>query len=639
MRSISFILRLISFFVVFVLVCIISLYTFAYLSPKIELRTANKFSIFDKYDNLVFQGSGSHEWVPLSEISPYVIDAFISTEDRNFYRHNGFDYLRIAKTMFDNLRARSITAGASTISQQFVKNMFLTFDQTWRRKIEEAFLTLKLELHYSKDEILEGYLNTIYYGNGQYGIANASSFYFNKAPMDLTLEEAIILAGIPRSPNNFNPLASMDNAINRGRIVANAMVRNDKLDSNKLNYLFQEELEIHGRRDNNNMVTLMYYQNAVISELRSITGIPNSLIESGGIRIYTNLSLDAQRKMEEAIINNMSDTQMQVASIIIEPSTGRIRALAGGKDYAKSQFNRATMAERQVGSAMKPFLYYAALENNLVSSSRFLSAPTTFKFANNQTYSPSNAHNVYGNKEITMAAALAYSDNIFAVKTHLFLGKDQLVDIGARMGIRKPLKPIPSLPLGTIELSMMDFATAYTTLASGGFKKDLYFIRKVTDMNGNILYKKNQKKDLVLDPNKTFILNQIMNGSLNPVFVDYHQPTSLSIAGRVSRKYASKTGSTGTDFWMVGYNPDLLMLVWNGMDDGSHLNPNDGGIVRRIWVETMEAILENVEPNWYEKPPNIVGIPANPITGEFGNTNRHNYIFYYIRGTEPFISR
>jgi len=628
-------IKILTFLGLSFIICIIGLYTFAFFSPKIELKSANQFSIYDDNEQLVFQGSGSQEWVSINDISPYLINAVISTEDRNFYRHNGFDYLRIIGAFFSNFRANNIVQGASTISQQYIKNMFLAFDQTWSRKIEEAFLTLKMEVHYSKDEILEGYLNTIDYGNGNYGIGNASRFYFNKNVGELTLEEAIILAGIPKSPNNYNPVSNMDRAMNRARIVTEAMVTNNKLTEEKASNLFNSELEIYGQRNVNNLRTLMYYQNSVISELRTITDIPASLLASGGIKIYTNLSIEAQTELENSIQRNMSGTDFQVASIIIEPKTGKIKALTGGYDYAVSQFNRATQASRMVGSTMKPLLYYAALENNLVSSSTFLSEPTTFVFSNNKTYSPSNASDRYANRNITMATAMAVSDNIYAVKTHLFLGEDVLVDVARRMGIRTKLQPIPSLALGSNEISMIDLARAYSTLASNGFKNELHFISRVEDLQGKILYEKKSKTNLVLNQNYVYILNELMTTPYNSAFSDYSTPTFLNFGSRLGRKYAIKTGTTPSDRWLVGYNPDLLMLVWNGSDDNSPLNPRAADVSRTIWLETMEAILKDSGNNWYEKPENVVGVIQNSITGELTADNRRAYVFYYLKGTEP----
>ena len=231
----------------------------------------------------------------------------------------------------------------------------------------------------------------------------------------------------------------------------------------------------------------------------------------------------------------------------------------------------------------------------MTSSSKFLSEETTVVFANNDTYSPQNYNKKYANKEITMAAALSYSDNIYAVKTHLFLGEDMLVKTAKRMGIEKDLPTIPSLPLGTAEISMWDFANAYTTLASNGYKKDLGVILKVTDMHGNILYEKKNNSTQVLNSNYTFILNEMLTATYNSAFIDYNTPTIISLGSKISRKYAMKTGSSGTDCYMIGYNPDILMLVWNGYDDNRQMNPVDGNISKNIWVNTVEEYLKDKE--------------------------------------------
>ena len=622
----------------FCVVCIIGLfvvfglYLYAYFSPKLDIKNANQFYIYDDDEQLVYQGSGNNEWVALDDISPELINAVLSTEDKNFYKHHGFDYLRIIKAMYTNLKSGSIVQGASTISQQYIKNMYLDFDKTWERKIEEAFLTLRLEVHYSKDEILEGYLNTINFGQGNYGIENASQFYFNKSAKDLNLEESIILAGIPKAPNKYNPVTNYDAAIERAKVISSVMLNNETIDNNIYDKLFISDIEIYGKDNENDLNMLMYYQDAVYKELHSLGSIPDSLIESGGIKIYTSLNMEAQTIMEKSIKDNMTKEDMQVASIIINPHTGGVMALSGGVDYSKSQFNRAISSKRQVGSSMKPFLYYAALENGMVSSSTFLSEPTTFMFSNNQSYSPANYNNKYGNKNITMAAALAYSDNIYAVKTHLFLGEETLVNTAKRMGIEGNLEPVPSLALGTSELSMLDFARGYTTLASGGYKRDITFIDRVEDMNGNILYKKSLKDELVLNESYTYILNEIMTSTYNSAFVDYNSPTIISLASKISSKYAMKTGSTGTDCWMVGYDSNVLMLTWNGYDDNKEMEVKDGSISKNIWVDTIENI--SVEKKWFDLPNNVVGIPLDAITGKETQDAKKTTVFYYINGSE-----
>lgn len=633
MRHVRFLIKFgIFMFVAFVIV-MVGLYTYAFFSPKLELTNIGQMYIYDKEEQLVYQGSGSSEWVNLEDISPYLIDAVINVEDKNFYKHHGFDYLRIVKAMLLNIKNKSIVQGASTISQQYIKNMYLDFDQTWKRKIEEAFLTLELEVHYNKDEILEGYLNTINFGAGNYGILNASKYYFNKDASDLTLEESLMLAGIPKNPTNYNPVHHYDKCIERAKVSALSMLNNHVIDEETYNSLFKEPIEIYGKRETNNLQMLMYYQDAVLKELETLNGIPKSLLNSGSLKIYTALDINVQSKLEEEILDNVKDEKLQVASVMIDPESGAVRALTGGMNYAETQFNRALKAKRQVGSTMKPFLYYAALENGMTSSSTFVSEPTNFVFSNNKVYSPNNFNNVYANKNITMAAALAYSDNIFAVKTHLFLGEETLVKTAEKMGITEELVANPSLALGTSEIAMIDFANGYTTLANGGYLTDNYLIERVEDLNGNILYEHKNKKKMVLNSNYVYILNEMLSNTSNAKFKSYANPTALSIANKMSKKYALKTGTTKTDYWTVGYNKDALLMIWLGYDDASDLISEASRWAKNIWVNTIEDYLKDKEENWYETPSNIVGILQDPVTGK-PVTNGSASVFYYVKGSE-----
>ena len=629
----TFIFLFISFVVI-----LVGLYTYAYLSPKLDLKTSGSLYLYDNKGELLYQGSRSNEWANLEDINENLINAVIAVEDKNFYNHHGFDYLRIAKAMATNIKKKSIVQGASTISQQYIKNLYLDFDKTWKRKIEEAFLTLELEVHYGKNDILEGYLNTINYGQGNMGIVNAASYYFNKKPGELSLEEAIILAGIPKNPGNYNPVSNYDAAIKRAWIVAKAMLNNNYIDEETYNSLFQNKMEIYGQVKNNNLQMIMYYQEAVLNELSSIKEVPYSLVNAGGLKIYTNLDLEMQKNMEENILSNKVNDDIQVASVIVDPNTGAVKALTGGMDYAKSQYNRALKSKRQVGSTMKPFLYYAALENNMTMSSTFRSEETTFNLSNGKTYTPGNAGNLYASKEITMAAALALSDNIYAIKTNLFLGIDKMIDVAKRTGIKTNLDEVASLPLGTSEINILDYATGYTTFASGGFKKDLYFIEKIEDLDGNILYEHESYDNLVINPNYTYILNEMMNTTTNDAYVDYTTPTALNIASSLTHKYALKTGSTNTDYWIVGYNKDALVMMWMGYDNNLNVDNKVRNSAKKTWASTIEFALKDIDTSWYETPKNVVALPLDAVSGKVTNDQNKAALYYYVKGTEPGVT-
>ena len=287
---------------------------------------------------------------------------------------------------------------------------------------------------------------------------------------------------------------------------------------------------------------------------------------------------------------------------------------------------------------MKPFLYYAALENNLTASSKFKSEYTIFNINNKESYSPTNYNDKYANKDITMAAAIAFSDNIYAVKTNLFLGVDRLVDTAKTVGIKENLSAVPSLALGTGEINIIDYATGYTTLASGGYKKDLYFIRKIEDKDGNVIYTKENKKSLVLNPNYVYILNELLANTSSSAFKDYTSATASTIASKLSRKYSIKTGTTASDYWTVGYNKDDLMLIWIGYDNNREFTKSYGYMTKNIWADTMEEIQSDISNNWYETPDNVVGVILDSVTGEVTNNEERAVVYYYLKGSEPLIS-
>ncbi len=607
---------------------------YAYLSPKLPIDTANGYYLYDNTKAEIKEGTN---WISIKDMSPYIIDATIAIEDKNFYNHQGFDYLRIIKALFINAKNRKNLQGASTITQQYAKNLFLNFDKTWSRKIEEAFLTMRLEAHYSKDEILEGYLNTINYG-GIFGIENASNYYFNKSSKDLTLAEASILAGIPKSPSNYSPTQNPEAAKKRQQLILEAMEKNGYITESEKENAINTELIYTKTTERKNLSTIMYYQDAVISELKTIKSIPNSFLETGGLKIYTNLDMNAQSILEDQIKDKMkNDEELQIASVIMDPNNGNILAIAGGRDYSTSQFNRVTNSKRQVGSTMKPLLYYTALENGFTASTTFTSEKTTFTFSENKTYSPSNYNETYGNKPISMAAAIAYSDNIYAVKTHLFLGEENLVNFAKRLGIKENLSPIPSLALGTNEIGILDMMRAYASFANEGYKITPHFITKVEDIEGNVLYEFKEEKEAILNKSTVYILNELLANSYSKELIDYNYPTCIAIAPKISKKYAIKTGTTNTDHLIFGYNKDVLIGVWMGYDDNRETDVSTGNVMKNLWVDTIETYLKDKESNWYKTPDNVVGVLVDPITGlPATETSTHKQIFYYIKGTQPY---
>lgn len=634
MKIIKKIGKIIGIFILIIVIGMVGLYAYCYITPKMDINKSQSYYLYDNKEEMVF--NNNNKWISLDKISPYLIDATISTEDKHFYHHIGFDYLRIAKALVTNIVSSSLSEGASTITQQYARNLFLNYDKTWERKIDEAMLAIELEVHYTKDEILEGYLNTINYG-GIFGIENASWYYFNKSASDLTLAEASMLAGIPQAPAKLSPINNEENAKKRQNVVLELMVNNKKITEKEKIVAYNTPLEYVGKTDDNDITSLLYYRDAVIEELNGIETIPSSLIKTGGLKIYTTLNKEAQVDLENAVKNNIKEgSELQLAGIMIDPNNGEVMALLGGTDYSKSQYNRAIKAKRQVGSTMKPFLYYAALESGFTSASSFISEATTFYFANNKTYSPKNYNDHYANGPLSMTAAIAYSDNIFAVKTHLFLGEETLVNMVNRLGISSNMSAIPSLALGTKEISLMEMVCGYGAFASQGYKVDSHFIKRVEDSKGNIIYEYKEEKDLILNPSLTYILSEMLTSTYDTAFISYNYPTLISLLPKITHKYSIKTGTTDSDMLIIGYNKNAVLGIWTGYDDNRKIDANDYYLHKDVWIDTMETYLKDKDNSWYSVPSNIVGVLVDPITGMLAKEDTKNSkMFYFIKGTEP----
>ena len=285
-------------------------------------------------------------------------------------------------------------------------------------------------------------------------------------------------------------------------------------------------------------------------------------------------------------------------------------------------------------------MYYTALENNLTSASTFSSEPSTFTMEKNKSYSPQNYGNKYANKEITMAAAIALSDNIYAVKTNMFLGGNKLVNTIKRSGIKEKMNNVPSLPLGTTEISMIDYAQGYQTISNEGKLIPIHLINKVLDSDDNVLYEFDDTEYEVLNNNYTYILSEMLNNTYSNSFKDYTNPTALTIANKLNEKYAIKTGTTNTDFWTIGYNKDKLMMVWCGNDDASEVNPSKNYITKNIFAETVSKIKNNsLSDTWYTKPEDVIGVLLDPITGEETKDSSKAALFYFIKGSEKKLKK
>lgn len=578
-------------------------------------------------------------WVALDDISPNLVDATLAIEDRSFYSHHGFDYKRIAGAALADVKAMAKVQGASTISQQYARNLFLEHEKTWKRKLLEAFYTMRIEMNYTKSEILEGYLNTIYYGEGAYGIQAASQFYFAKNASELNLAEAAMLAGIPKGPSIYSPLASMEKAQERQRLILKMMTEAEIITAEEASLASNTPIEINGNHTHSVSRIAPYFQDAVKSALKNVLQLDEKTIELGGLRIYTTLNTKQQEAAERNVERLIAkDSEIQVGLVAMDPKNGHVKAMVGGRSYEESPFNRATQAVRQPGSTMKPFLYYSAIEQGFTPSTTMRSERTTFRFDDHQPdYTPQNYNNLYANNEITMAQAMALSDNVYAVKTHLFLGEEALVDTTKKLGISTDLNPVPSLALGTSGVRVVEMANAYSHFANGGKKVDPILITRVENHQGDVIFEHQENDETVLRPEAAFVTTHMMTGMFDRKLNGYTTVTGNTVVNDMTRIYAGKSGSTNTDNWMIGFTPQLVTAVWTGFDQGKPIeNVAEKGYAKNIWIQFMEDALEGEPIKSFKAPKGTISAYINPENGKLATEDCPvQRLTYFVAGTEP----
>ncbi|PFK46568.1 monofunctional biosynthetic peptidoglycan transglycosylase [Bacillus cereus] len=607
--------------------------------PPVAVPQTSTFYAND--DTVMGQSNGIQKRynVSLDQISPYVREATLSIEDQRFYDHHGFDMKRIAGAIVADIKAMAKVQGASTITQQYARNLYLDHDKTWKRKALEALYTIRLEVNYDKNHILEGYLNTIYYGHGAYGIEAASRLYFNKSASDLTLAEASMLAGIPKGPSVYSPYVKEERAKTRQSIILDEMVEQGYITKGQATSAKKENLTFASLKTKEVAEIAPYFQDAVQNSLLHDIGLDEQALQRGGLRIYTTLDPKLQTIAEQAVKDTISETtNIQTAVVSMNPKTGEVAALVGGRDYKESQFNRAIQAARQPGSTFKPFLYYAALEKGFTPATRLKSEYTVFTLGDGVSkYKPKNYKDYYADDFVTMAQALAVSDNVYAVKTHLFLGEDSLTKTAKQFGIKSALKDVPSLALGTSPVKPIEMVSAYSMFANGGKQVQPTFIRRVVDNEGNILYDAHLESKQVLDKNNTFVMEEMMTGMFNDKLSGYASVTGHSLLPKLSRTYAGKSGSTETDSWMIGFTPQIVTGVWVGYDQPKSIsNTSEQSYAKKIWATTMEKGLDGQPKKNFKQPSDVVAIDINPENGKIATKGCPVSVkMYFAKGTEP----
>lgn len=606
-------------------------------SLKGEIRPAVSSQIFDANGKLITTIHSVENRLPVSinKIPKNLQNAFIAAEDVRFYQHSGIDPRGILRAIWSNMTDRGISEGGSTITQQLARNALLSQDQTIKRKIQEAFLSLQIERQYSKNEILEMYMNQIYFGQGAYGVQTAAQVYFGKNVEDLNLAECAIIAGIPKSPNYYSPSSNLKAAKERQAVVLDQMVKYGYIDAASAAKARNTEIKIANRPATTTPTVASYFIDYVTQQLIDKYGA--DAVYKDGLKVYTSLDLDmqkaAERAMEQLPTRRTENgiKQPQGALVAIDPHTGQIKAMVGGR--GNDQFNRAVLAERQPGSAFKPFVYLAAVESGYTPASIIEDSPVSFG-----RWSPVNYDRSF-HGPVTMRSALEQSLNVVTVKLAQQVGIDKTLYYAQQMGIstlvlngdtndRNLAMSLGGLTRGVTPL---EIASAYGVLANNGVRVEPTAIVKVVDRNGKVIEEHVSKEKVVVNERSAYLLTDMLKGVI---------ANGTGGAAYFGRPAAGKTGTTSDykDAWFVGYTPDLSAAVWLGYDNSDYLSGVTGGTIpANIWRTFMSDVASKYVARDFVKPSGIVGARVSNKDGlllnDPNNQDGRNEIF--VEGTQP----
>jgi penicillin-binding protein 1B len=553
------------------------------------------------------------EVVALKQIPRHLVHAVLSAEDKRFYRHHGFDPAAILRAVYTNLRHGEIRAGGSTITQQLAKCYFLTSRRTLRRKLKEFFMAITLETMCGKEEILEMYLNEIYFGQkgilAIHGIAEAAMFYFGKSASELSIAESAALAGLIRGPNRYSPYVSSDRCRTRRNSVLKAMRQNGWITEDELQRALGQSVSAAGYTLNEKKAS--YFMDYVSGQMAALYA--TDVLTGSGLSIYTTLDTQVQMAAEWALEKGLSRLEqsrpglrqrpegekLQGAIVVMQPRSGAILALAGGRSYRKSQFNRITQARRQPGSAFKPFVYVGALDDFFPTS--MLSNQHQSYLQGNRNWVPKNIVPV-DDLSVTLKRALAQSINLPTVNLAVQLGLENIIKRADAFGFTTPIKAYPSLALGAFEVIPLELARAYCVFAADGVLPYPLSVKKVVDEDGHVLERRHTAIERVISPAKAFLMTSMLRGVVT-------DGTARKLKERgVTVPVAGKTGTSNDyrDAWFVGYTPDVLALVWVGLDDGTSLRAGGATAAMPIWADLIKAIPRYVSGGWFKVPPGVV---------------------------------
>lgn len=557
-----------------------------------NMRPAVSSQVFDSHGRLITTLHSDQNRLPIdtNKVPQNLQNAFIAAEDNRFYEHIGIDPIGIFRAIFANLTNRGIAQGGSTITQQLAKNVFLSQEQTLKRKIQEAMLALEIEHKYSKKEILEMYMNQIYFGQGAYGIQTAAKTYFNKDVNELTLTQCAMLAGLPKSPNYYSPFNNLNEAKKRKNVVLDQMVKYGYVSAAEAEDAKNQDLGLsksHQSKEADEYASFIDYVSQQVAKKYG-----DDALYKEGLKIYTTMDVDKQHAAVRAmrnLPNNYTDenglTQPQSAIVSIDPKTGHILAMVGGR--GQDSFNRASMAVRQPGSAFKPFVYLTALQHDMTPDTTMNDQPVTYG-----SWSPKNAGGSYSGT-MTLSDALAHSVNTIAVQLADQVGTKNIIANAKKMGITTLDAKDDNLAMAlgglTKGVTPLEMASAYGTFANKGVHVKPTAIVKILDRNGNVLedastLEKEETKTRVMSEREAYEMTTMLEG-----VIDHGTGTAAAIG----RPAAGKTGTTddNKDAWFVGYTPDIVTAVWIGDDTGSHsLGEIYGGTIpAEIWKDYMSS--------------------------------------------------
>ena len=555
--------------------------------------------------------------IKINEVPKIVHYAFIAAEDSRFYQHQGFDMHSISRALFKNVEAGHIVQGASTITQQVAKMMYLSPEKKYTRKVKEAILAYQIDKYLAKDEILNLYLNQIYLGHGTYGIESASLGYFGKSARFLTLPEAALLAGLPKAPSTYSPFLHYDKAKQRQLYVLKRLMEDGYISEAEMKRAVETPLKLRPVKPKDKVAA--YFIEHVRRYVQEKYGA--DVLYKEGLSIYTTLNLSAQKEARDAMEKGLAELEerekyehglVQGALYSMDVRTGAIRAMVGGRDFNRSEFNRATQSRRQPGSAFKPLIYTAAFDKGMNPSTRFVDSPIVFEDISQEDglWKPRNFDEKFLGP-ITMRTALVQSRNIVTIKILQEIGIDYAASYAMNMGITSPISRSLSLALGTSGVTLQELVRAYGVLANGGKKVTPFFIKKIVDRTGNVFEEAKVQSEQVIDPRIAFMTTYVM------------QDVVESGTGRrvksIGRPVAGKTGTTNDvrDAWFIGFTPSVITGVWVGFDQEISLGKNEvgGRAAAPMWLYFMEKFLRNTPTETFPIPQGIVFVKVDPKTG------------------------